>query len=228
MILLTPLLVSTAITFSPTGGATCPQPETPPAIRVNVEVTQPVVDHTKPRAQLKQVQVATASPYGNGDNVHVNGLMRGAITLETQSALAWQRSRDESVNCSWYNHVNIKLSLKPTIFVAAEIPQQSCIYREILNHEFKHYQTDFNIAKDYQVIFQDELKQFVDNTPVIGPYTKEQQSSVRRDLMNKLEKVIQTVNDRMKIDRIKRQSMIDTRQEYERVARACGGEAGML
>jgi hypothetical protein len=206
----------------------CQKPAAPTSIRVDVNIDSPDVNHSTSRASLKQFEIATVSPYGNGTNVHVNGLMRGAITLDTQFSLAWQKNTDESVNCSWYDHVNLTLKLKPVIYVASEIPNDSCMYREVLNHEYKHYQTDYNISKDYQVIFQDELQNFLQQADVIGPYGKDDQEKVKIELTKRLDKVISAVNDRMKVERIKRQSMIDSREEYERVAHACGDAVGTM
>lgn len=220
MILSAPLYVAGILSFG-APQATCPALTTPPVIRVEMNVAQPGIDHTLPRSQLKSFEITTVSPYGNGADVHVNGLMRGAIVLESQMSLAWQRSRDESVNCSWYESVVLHMKLNPTIFVAREIPANSCLYREVLNHEYRHYQTDFNITREYQVILQNELQRFVTQAGVIGPYSKAQQESIKNDMAGRLEKTIQAVNDRMKAERIKRQALIDTRDEYERVMSAC-------
>jgi hypothetical protein len=199
-----------------------------PALRVEVKVDEPKIDHSLARARLKTFDIATASPYGNGADVHVNGLMRGAITLQTNMTLAWQGTRDGSINCFWYNRVNLDITLKPTIYVAKEIIKDTCMYREVLNHEYKHYDVDYALARDYQVIFQDEVERFLKGNGIVGPVTATQKTAAQKELANRLERTIQAVNDRMKADRIKRQSLIDTRAEYERVVKSCAGTPAAL
>ena len=208
--------------------ATCDQPAQSPSIHIEVEADQPNIDHQRSRIELKQFNIATVSPYGTEQNVHVNGLMRGAITIETQMAIAWQRSATGGDNCFWYDHIRVNLKLRPVIYIAREIVKDTCLYKEVLRHEYKHYDVDYTTAKDYQIILQNELESFIRQTGVIGPYSQTMGEQAKNELARRLEMKIQSINDRLKFERVKRQSIIDTRQEYERVARACKNEASML
>jgi hypothetical protein len=225
LVTLAPILLTAAFAFGSPEPASCPVMDSPPALRVDIDIAQPEINHSQSRAQLKQFNIATPSPYGHDSNVHVNGLMRGSIGIQTKLELSWQRNDDESVNCTWFQRVDIKLTLKPTIYIAREILKNSCMYREVLNHEYKHYKTDYDIAQDYRIIFQKELGDFIRQTGVIGPYGKEQQKQVKNDMAKHLEKRIEALSDRIKFERIKRQSAIDSRTEYDRVMVACKGEA---
>jgi hypothetical protein len=207
---------------------TCAIPKEPPNMRVDIDATQPSIDHLHERAQLKQFQIDTVSPYGPEAKVHINGLMRGAITVETQMNIAWQRSQDGENNCYWFNDVHVTLKLNPTIYIAAEIPEPTCMYHAVLQHEYKHYDVDLNIAKDYQLVLQEELERFLQQSGVIGPFPQQLQDAPKQELVKRLDALMQSVNDRMKFDRMKRQSMVDTLAEYERVMRSCPGDSGMM
>ena len=204
----------------------CTPPEKPPSIRIDVRAEDPVIDHNLARENLKLFNIATKSPYGSNQNVHVNGLMRGAIELETQISIAWQRNSAGEENCFWYDHIAVNLKLKPTIYIAREIPENSCLYREVLRHEYKHYDVDYATSKDYQVVFQEELERFIRQIGVIGPFTSQHGDQPKKILAQRLEILLSNINERMKHDRLRRQADVDTLQEYNRVAASCPNEAG--
>ena len=204
----------------------CEAPETKPSLRVDVEIDTPGIDHAHSRDALKQFNISTASPYAHGSAVHVNGVMRGSISVETKSMLAWQRTSDGKENCFWYDRVNLLLKLDPTIYVAQEIPQGSCLYREVLAHEYKHYSVDYAIAKDYQVLFQDELERFLQQTPFVGPFPENEKQQAQDMLAKQLEARIKVIHERLNTERINRQGAVDSLAEYERVAQACPQQSG--
>ena len=227
MIVLAPLYLTTAFAFGMPQNISCTAPDKTAEYRVDLDVARPVIDHTVTRDRLKTFETATVSPYGNNQNVHVNGLMRGAISTESRMALGWQRTQDNAVNCFWYDNVSLKITLKPIIFIAREIPEGSCSYREVLNHEYRHYETDYKIAEEYQVIFKNELDRFLKTASVVGPYPRGQQEQVQQQLGQRIEQLVKSVNQRLDTDRKNRQALIDTRAEYERVAHACAGRSDL-
>ncbi len=221
-----PLLMA-ALLIAGQAHATCPSaPPQRPRLRVEIQVAPPGIDHTHARDSLKNFEISLASPYAHGSAVHVNGLMRGAISLESNSTLAWQGLSDGSNNCFWYNDVVLTMKLSPTIYVASEIPKDSCLYREVLAHEYKHYSVDYAVMQDFQVIFQDELDRYLNQIGVSGPFTAAQKDRAQKDMGARLETKIQSLNNRLKAERLKRQAAVDTLSEYERVARACPQQTG--
>lgn len=210
--------------ITPVFASPCTPPEKPPSIRIDVRADDPYIDHSLARQNLKSFNIATKSPYGADKNVHVNGLMRGAIELETQLSIAWQRNSAGEDNCFWYDHIVVNLKLKPTIYIASEIPANSCLYREVLRHEYKHYDVDYATSKDYQVIFQEELERFIRQIGVIGPFTSQHGDQPKQILAQRLEILVASINERMKHERVSRQAKVDTLEEYTRVAASCPGE----
>ena len=203
-------------------------PDQQPGLRVNLEVAQPVMDYTKTREELKQFDINSISPYGMGPTVHVNGLTRGAVGFETKAGLHWIKYEKIDQNCFWYANVEITIKLKPTVYLAREIQHDGCLYREVTNHEMKHVAIDVQLAKDYQVILQDEIERFIRQTPAIGPYPLVQKQQAQDWLTTRLDQTIKAVFARLNVERLKRQATIDTREEYERVAQLCPGAVGSM
>jgi hypothetical protein len=202
----------------------CEPPGTMPALRVDLRVDPPRVDHSRSRDKLQSVSTATESPYAPGAKVHVNGVMRGAVTLETKSTLAWQKTPDRlggNKNCFWFDGVTLVMKLSPTIYIARELKKGSCLYNEVAAHEYRHFAIDQEIAQNYKIAFQDMLKDYLQRVPFVGPYPDSQKKQAQNALSTQLEAEIKKLHDRMKADRIKYQATIDTLEEYERVARTC-------
>jgi hypothetical protein len=206
--------------------AGCPAPEAKSRLRVDIEIESPKTDHSHSRDALKTFDISLASPYQQGSKIHVNGLMRGAITLESNSTMAWQGLSDGSNNCFWYDEVALVIKMNPTIYVANEIPKDTCLYREVLAHEYKHYSVDYGVAQDFQVLLQDELDRYVKQIGVAGPFTAAQKDRAQKQMGDGLEAKIRSLNERLKKERLKRQGNVDTLDEYERVARACPDQTG--
>lgn len=202
-------------------GKRCVAPQKPPSVIVHVQTREPMIDHSLPRSRLKEFNVATVSPYGDSKDVHVNGLMRGAISVGTQSAVAWQHSNNQNDNCFWFDQIEVTLRLNPTIYIAREIPYNSCLYKEVMAHEFQHFNTDFQVAKDYQAIFDRELNRMARELGVIGPYTRDMGMRPKEELLKRLDALVTQISAHMKEDRLLRQARIDTREEYDRIAQAC-------
>lgn len=223
-------LASLAVMPAYAQNAACPQPAQPAILQVELGISEPKVDHTLSRRDLKRFDIAVASPYAGlpEHNVHVNGLMRGAITLETTSTLAWQRTRRDDSNCFWYNKAHVMIKLYPTIYLAKEIPESSCLYREVLNHERQHFAVDSQIAREYQATIRNELSRFLQQSTAIGPYASSQNQQAQDFLKKRFEQALAPIYEQLKVERIKRQAAVDTREEYERVAHLCPSERGLM
>ena len=208
--------------------AGCAMPAETPTLHVEIDASRPDIDHTKRRAMLKGFDIATISPYDHGKNISINALIRGAIAIDTQTGTTLQYLNNGKDNCEWFNNIDLTLKLNPTIFIASEIPENTCLYREVLKHEYTHYKTDLQIAQDYRLVFQKEIENFMRQTGMVGPFPATMQAQVTQELAKRLDAVVHIVSERMNADRIRRQALIDTREEYERVVRACPGDHGAL
>ncbi len=198
------------------------------AMSVDLAAQNVTINHVMSRDKLRHFNVDTKSPYTNERNIHVNGLMRGTIDLKTNIAIAWQRDRDEGFNCLWYQKIDVTMALDPIIYIAREIPQGSCLYAEVLKHEMKHLEADLKVMSDYQIVLQDRIDWFLKHAQVEGPHHADVLTKARKNMGAKFDQLIKEVHDQLQADRIQRQSAIDTLGEYERVAKTCPGDIGVM
>lgn len=197
---------------------------------VEIKAHPVTINHVMSRAKLKSFNVDSKSPFKeeNQNLIHVNGLMRGTIDLKTNIAIAWQRTMEDDMNCLWYQNVEVTMSLDPIIYIAREIPQGSCLYGEVLKHEMRHLETDMEVMEDYRMILQDRIDWFLKQAEVEGPYRVNVVPQARKNMSHEFDQLIKEVHTQLQAERIRRQSAIDTLEEYNRVARICPGDVGMM
>ena len=220
------LLLSALPLSRPALAAGCPAPnDVHPHLHVEV-LSDPVqYDTSKSRAALKGFGTSLASPYAPGTSTHTNGLMRGTIALQSNSGVARQSQSDGSDNCFWYDQVTVTIKLAPTIYIAREVPPDSCLYREVLAHETHHVNVDHEVAQGFQTTIQDELAQYVTQVGVAGPYAAAQKNAIQTKLNQQLNALVRSWSVRIQNERLLQQAKVDTLAEYERIARACPDEA---
>lgn len=197
---------------------------------VEIKAHPVAINHVMSRAKLKSFNVDSKSPFKeeNPNLIHVNGLMRGTIDLKTNIAIAWQRTMEDDMNCLWYQNVEVTMSLDPIIYIAREIPQGSCLYGEVLKHEMRHLETDMEVMEDYRMILQDRIDWFLKQAEVEGPYRVNVVPQARKNMSYEFDQLIKEVHNQLQGERIRRQSAIDTLEEYNRVAKICPNDIGMM
>lgn len=151
---------------------------------------------------------------------HVLGLTRGTATVRFETRIASYVDPTGQWECA-SPHITVSYGFSPmTVYVAREFPEGSCAYREIYQHEMRHVRAYQTHLKHIEQRLADTLNErFASASPWRGPRG---QASAR--LQQELEArwapyVKREIN---KVDAA--QALIDTPEEYARVAESCGGE----
>lgn len=194
-----------------------------PRIRTHVQNERVVHDSSKSHADLAQFQIDTISPYGSSVHTKVSGLMSGNINVSMSANIAWSTNPITKTSCVWYDEIDINLTSKPTIFIASEHKNNKCRYNVTLKHEQKHVKVDKQIISKFTPYFTREVKKAIRQISVVGPIRSDDVEQARIDMNNQIQRVIENVLDEMKVERRKRQQAVDSRQEYDRLSRLCGG-----
>lgn len=125
--------------------------------------------------------------------------------------------------CGRLSKVDIEIFLDETaIYIAREIPANSCVYREVLAHENRHVTVDYALLQEWKGRIQREIKQGTERIGYVNGVTA---SGVADEIKRQLQPVFERSVNAMLVERITRQGWVDTPQEYERVSRACNGES---
>ena len=107
-----------------------------------------------------------------------------------------------------------------TVYVAREFPEGTCAYKEIREHEMRHVETyQKHIASIEKELTESLNARFATGSVWRGP-VGQTASRLRQELDARWAPYVQRQIKRVD----EAQAKIDTAEEYERVANACGGE----
>ena len=192
-----------------------------PEIRVTLTVDETSFDHGYEVADLGRMMDEDGRHWLD-EHGTVMGLTeqffdigRGAVRfVETEG-------RDEA-RCIGYADGELRLRLGARIYVASEIPKDTCLYREVLAHEHKHRalgaEMTAGLARDLEAAIAAALAEAPYEEVPAG--AKPWQVAERR-----LDGIIDAVDAVFRREHSRRQLAIDSDAEYQRVDTLCPGEA---
>lgn len=197
-------------------------PDQAPEINVIPKTEEVKYDFAKSSDQLGEFDIAH-SPYEPGTPTTVKGLHSGKIKFTTQFQLAIRQNPRNGRLCIYYHTVNVNFHIDPTIYISNDHMPGTCQHAAIHEHELKHLMTDRQVINDYSKWIGEAIhKDFVRNGYIWGPVYESQKEATIEDMKTSLNDVVRPLIQEMSEDRHARQAAIDTIEEYERVAKACG------
>jgi hypothetical protein len=116
--------------------------------------------------------------------------------------------------------VTTRIITAPVIYVASELPKDSCAYRLVLVHELKHQDFDLEVLR----LMQDEIRQFsrdVFDTAAIERSGALNQERARNQFFQQFNFVYQALGQM-------RHPIIDSPEAYRDLSGQCNGELGRL
>lgn len=127
----------------------------------------------------------------------------------------------DGARCVGYKDGEIMLTLGATIHVAREIPEESCLYREVLAHEHKHRALGLELT----AAFGRDLEATIAAALLEAPYVELADAATPwRVAEERLQAIIDSAYAVFMRNHSRRQLAIDSNAEYRRVDLACPGE----
>ena len=150
----------------------------------------------------------------------VLGLTRGKAVVKVTTNSPLYIDRTGRWECA-SPQIKVSFGFSPTVvYVAKEFPAGSCAYREIFQHELRHVQAYQAHAAMIEKEVSDTLnRRFATGGPWRGP-VGQTQTRLQRELN---ERWIPYIQREMKRGD-EAQALIDSPEEYARVANSCDGE----
>jgi hypothetical protein len=215
-----PLTAGTLMVLA-AGGNVCDMAK---ATEINVvPVTQEVkfvTDMTL--AEMQKQNIDTINPHSfNGLSV-TQGFAMGEISIKASVSLDGVQVRGQPAACLWYKEINIGFEVNPNIYIAKEVYRDLCMRRAVSDHEMKHVNTDKRVINKFAQhigrMLYDELKA---RGFVAGPIALEDVEAVSDRMKNTVLQLVEREQKRFEIERMDMQALVDTKEEYERVAAQC-------
>lgn len=194
-----------------------------PRIYTNLKTERIQYDKTKSHDDLARFDIDTISPYEAGAHTRISGLMSGNINVTMQANVAWSTHMPQRQSCVWYDDITINIISKPVIYIAREHNNHACRHNATLRHEMKHVDVDNRILAKYKPLFEAEVRKAARGIGVIGPVQANGVDHTRSDMNRKIQIAIESVLEELKEERRHRQQQVDSRTEYDRLSRLCGG-----
>lgn len=187
----------------------------PPSITVK-RLDEPVtLNLTYGYRSLTNIGASIASP-----GRQILGLTRGMaiVSFETSTRLLVDRSgRWECAS----PQISVTYGFRPmTVYVAREFSRGSCAHEEIYQHELRHVETYQKHMQGIEPEIRRALtERFTAGKPWRGPIGQTQ-AQLQKELDHRWMPYIKLLLQRVE----PQQALIDTPEEYARVADSCGGE----
>ena len=154
----------------------------------------------------------------------VLGLTRGTATVRFESRITAYTDPGGRWECA-SPQLTVTYGFSPmTVYVAREFPPGSCAYKEIHEHELRHVRAyQAHLLRIEQELADTLKRRFVTDGPWRGP-VGQARARLQQELEERWAPYIR--REMNKVDAA--QALIDTPEEYARVAESCGGEVKRL
>jgi hypothetical protein len=185
-----------------------------PLITVTLDATQPTQDGSRSISDLTGFPAARSK--GTESYDHALGLTD--TTINTEASVEELTTIDQAAGyCSTLFKANIKIIWRTKVYVAAEIPPQSCTYRTTLAHEQKHVAID----REMRAVIAPRIRSSIAAAAKSAYAAKtldQSQELLRKKMSAAITKALNAFQAELKA----RQLRIDTPQEYDSLGRICG------
>lgn len=199
----------------------CPKDLPPAAIRISVDMFDPPIYNNYSIPELSRMATGTTSPYASDAIVHTYGLTKNPLTFSVNSQIESAMNIISRKKCYWYKAIDLRIQVKPEIFMGREIPKGGCYFNAVLKHELEHANIERRLLQDYQPIITTTVTDFIRKTGFIRNVDNGRDEEVYAHLRDALGRQIDTIHAHMEPVRKARQAQIDTVTSYEATAAPC-------
>lgn len=129
---------------------------------------------------------------------------------------------DGGLACAVVNKLDVRLGYRDvTVYVAREIPRNTCGFDEVFRHEMRHVEVNRSMLQSYLPIVSGRLREHLKLNGVIR---QENPDYAVSELRGRLKQIVEETMREMDRENVERQLAIDSREEYARISNACGGQ----
>jgi hypothetical protein len=194
-----------------------------PVITVHYASAPVKYDFSRSAMALTRMRSDTNSPYGPGVVTQTEGLRMDTPTIYTKT---WEQVTNYPLQheiCVSYDKVDVKIALKPTIFIASKWKPGPC-KSAILGHEEKHIRVDHEIMNDVVPQIRQKVEAAVADIGAVGPLDQSQEDKTSKFMTDHVDVAVNALMTPMHEEMVRLQGQVDSLQEYQRVSAICNQE----
>lgn len=200
----------------------CPPFEAPEVI-VRPLLGQPNYDFSRSLGTLLAMGKAEdRTRFSNTEHETPVGLTAASLKFKTHYQIITNISPNDNSVCAQIKNFTLDFGFNDTIvYVARELPRNSCSFKEVLEHELKHVHTDRQLVKIYAKKFQPMFSDLVRGIGTVHSYSS---NNAEQKIKHHVKTYISGLSKSLAAVREKYQTRVDTKAEYERLRRSCNGD----
>lgn len=224
LILCTALLVfPTSVWATQANG--CPDFQ-PPSISVKQLVATPSVNDTLDLASIRQLAIDGGQRIAGSTHEIPVGVTAANLKLESQFEIHFEIPPNDRMVCAYISALELRIGFDDTvIYMAREVPFDSCGYKTVFDHEMDHVRTDRALIEAYAPHLPETLHRAVQE---IGVIRASSTKAAEKEITNIVDRYFADLGVALSTVRQNQQMKIDTPEEYERLGKSCDGELGRL
>ena len=221
MPLLDPLTMGSLLVLAGAGGNPCALPK--PTLITVTPTTQTVqFDYSKTLGELQGQATDTIDPYSFHGVSMTQGFMKGAISVRPEVRLGTQTLPAIGAACLWYDSIHVSIEIDPTITIAKEVSEDSCMHEAVKVHEMKHVRADREIVNAYAQSIAAKLNDALGARGFVSqPVPLDQAQALAERMQKTVMQIVDFELKKMDLERTEKQQAIDSLEEYERVRALC-------
>ncbi len=198
----------------------CPQDTSGP---VTIEFThsEPSVTHSLSHQDLGKFSVSTTFSHHRDEVFLTGGITESNIKSNFEVSFNQRSDRNTGETCISINKIVMKLSYEPVVHIASNFPRDSCQFATTWEHELRHVNTDLLTLQERGRLLQQAAQGVASQIKTIGPVPKSDVKRVQQEVIARIDTAVSGAFDEIDRLRMQRQQLIDTREEYMRLSKAC-------
>lgn len=209
------VIIAAPLWLASPAAAQCGAAPRQPKIEVRSDIQAPILDTSLGIRDIT-ANPNLAVPRGLGDGYYAIGATGLNIAHQLQFS-AIGEPRAEVGYCWSVREAVLTITAETKVHVAAEVPRDSCVWHEVMDHEKKHVKLDRDLFPQLVAAMRAEVARVIGQS--VPGATDEVAGLIYRTQM---QAALEAVAQRYSAGRKERQLAIDTPEEYARFARACG------
>ena len=198
----------------------CPD-YSPPVIVINQLSVNPQLNDTFDLEGLRQFALDSQKDFSSTRHETPVGLTAASLKLDTHFEINVRVSPDDPLVCAQIKSFQMDYGFDDTmIYLARELPNGSCSYHTVLEHEQRHVAADENLVRSTTPFLKEQLRGALARIGVIRASSPQVAETQIHDMISGYMKEL---GKNLSVVRQKHQSFIDTPQEYDRLSHSCNG-----
>lgn len=211
---------------SPAQAADCNQGGLKPEIVISATSSDPQFNFKMKRDELQKFRGNADIPPAAIYHITIHAMSTGHMQMMTKPTFVTKDVGKNDV-CIFPQRVDVRIHINPVIYMAKELRNDACEYKEYMLHEMQHVEEDKKLVEDYkQIILRNMDFAFPEASDyTVGPVPRSLLKEAQAELSANIQGAMESTFESMMRERDERQRAIDSTGEYMRLSVACGNQA---